>query len=74
MAGAHVKEVSTEQILFATVADADLGHGDKVLVFTDIIRKAFVTKGVDFAGDNKTVSPNFYEHSSNIKILFQVGR
>lgn len=74
MAGAHIEEVSTEQVLFATVTDANLSHSDKILVFTDIIRKAFVTQGVDFAGNDKTVSPNFYEHGINIKFLFQVRR
>ena len=69
MAGAHVQEVGTEQVLFGLVADLHLGHGDKVLVLADIVGKAFVTEGVDFAGDDKTVCPDFYEHTLNITIF-----
>lgn len=60
MAGADVQEVCTEQVLFGSIADAYLSHSNEVLIFADVVRKAFVTKGVDFASDNKTVCPNLY--------------
>lgn len=59
MARAHVEEVSTEQVLFGTVTDGNLGNCDKVLVFADIVRKAFVAKGVDFTRNHKIICPNF---------------
>ena len=60
MAGAHIKEVSTEQVLFTLVAHAYLRHGNKVLVFTDIVREALVAERIDFARDDKAVGPNLY--------------
>ena len=60
MTGAHVKEVSTEQVLFAFVAHTHLRHGNKVLVFADIVRETFVAECIDFTRDDKAVSPNFY--------------
>lgn len=60
MPGTHVEEVGTEQVLFGSVAYLDLGNGNKVLVFANVVRKAFVTQGVDFACNDKTVCPNFY--------------
>lgn len=69
MAGAHIEEVGAEQILLTAVTDLHLSYSDKVLVFADVVREAFVTKGVDFASDNKTVCPNFNEHSLNIRFF-----
>ena len=60
MAGAHVEEVRTEQVLVVPVADLHLGHRDKVLVLADIVGKAFVTERVDLARDNKAVCPTLY--------------
>ena len=60
MAGAHVQEVRTEQILFALVAHTHLRDGNKVLVFTDVVRETFVAERIDFARDDKAVGPNFY--------------
>ena len=59
MAGAHVQEVRTEQILFALVAHAHLRDGNKVLVFADIVREALIAERIDFTGNNKAVGPNF---------------
>lgn len=73
MTGTHIQKVSTEQVLFSSVADLYLGNGDKVLVFANIICKAFVTKSVDFASNDKTIGPNLNEHISNIK-FFHIGR
>ena len=60
MAGAHVQEVRTEQVLFTPVTHAHLRDGNKVLVFTDVVRETFVAERVDFARDDKAVCPNFY--------------
>ena len=60
MTGAHVKEVSTEQVLFALVAYTHLRNGNEILVFTDIIGETLVAERVDFAGDDKAVCPNLY--------------
>ena len=60
MAGAHVQEVRTEQILFALVAHAHLRNGNKVLVFADVVRETFIAECIDFARDDKAVGPNFY--------------
>ena len=59
MVRANVQEMRTEQISFIPVANAHLGHRDKVLVFTDIVRQAFVTQRVDFARNDKIISPHF---------------
>jgi len=60
MSGTHVQEVSAEQVLFSAVTDLNLSHRNKVLIFADVVRKAFVTESVDFACDDKTVGPNLY--------------
>ena len=60
MAGAHVQEVRTEQVLFTPVTHAHLRDGNKVLVFADIVRETFVAECIDFTRDDKAVSPNFY--------------
>lgn len=59
MAGAHVQEVGTEQVMFVLVAHLHLSHGNKVLVFANVVGKAFIAEGVNFTRDNKTVGPNF---------------
>lgn len=73
MVGTHVQEVGTEQVLLGTVANLHLGHGNEVLVFADVVGKAFVTESVDFASNNETVCPDFNEHDLNIR-HFQIGR
>ena len=60
MSRTHVQEVRTEQVLFTSVAHAHLRYGNKVLVFTDVVREAFVAERIDFARDDKAVGPNFY--------------
>ncbi len=60
MTGADVEEVRTEQVLLIPVANAYLRHRNKVLVFTDIVREAFVTQRVDFARNDKIICPHFY--------------
>lgn len=74
MTRAHIQEVCSEKVLFGTVTNLYLSHGNKILIFADIIRKAFVTKSVDFTGNNKTVCPNLYEHVLNIKIFMIASR
>ena len=69
MPRAHVEEVRTEEVLLVPVAHLHLSHGNEVLVFADIVGKAFVAERIDFTGNNKTVCPNFYEHSLNIKFF-----
>ena len=60
MAGAHVQEVRTEQVLFTPVTHAHLRDGNKVLVFTDIVREALVAERIDFTRNDKAIGPNFY--------------
>lgn len=74
MTGTYIQKMRTEQVLLTAVADADLRHSNEVLIFANVVGKAFVTKSVDFACDDKAVCPNFYEHALNIKFLFQLGR
>ena len=60
MVRADVQKMRTEQITLVPVANAHLGHRDKILVFTDIVRQAFVTQRVDFARYDKIICPHFY--------------
>ena len=69
MASTYIQKVRAEQVLLGTVTDLHLSYSDEVLIFANVIRKAFVTKGVDFASNDKTICPNFYEHITNIKIF-----
>ena len=60
VASAHIKEVRTEQVFFVPIANAHLSHRDKIFVFTDIIRQAFVSKRVNFTRNDKIICPHFY--------------
>lgn len=57
---ADIEEMRTEQILLVPVTDAHLSHRDEVLVFTDIVRQAFVTQRVNLARNDKIICPHFY--------------
>ena len=60
MAGAYVKEVRAEEVLFALVAYLHLRDGNEFLIFTDVVRETFVAKRIDFASDDKAICPNLY--------------
>ena len=59
MTRANVQKVGPKQVLLGTIANPYLSHCNKILVFADIIRKAFIAQGVDFARNDKTVCPYF---------------